>query len=149
MGGMSYDTVTPAGAKALLDGDEEWIYLDVRTVEEFEAGHPPGAFNVPIAFRGALGMEMNPGFAAAVRRAFDADTPLVLGCAAGIRSARACELLAAVGFTRLVNMDGGFTGARDGMGAVRMPGWVACGFETTTDCAPQNTWAHLGAPRRP
>lgn len=28
---------------------EGWTYVDVRTVEEFEAGHPPGAVNVPIA----------------------------------------------------------------------------------------------------
>jgi rhodanese-related sulfurtransferase len=142
---MAYDTVTPAGAKALLDGGEGWIYLDVRTVEEFAAGHAPGAFNAPIAFRTALGMELNPGFAAAVRRAFAADAPLVLGCAAGVRSARACEVLAAAGFTRLVNMDGGFSGARDGTGTVREPGWASCGFEVTTETAPEHTWAHLGA----
>lgn len=134
---MSYETTDPAGAKALLEGDEPWIYLDVRTVEEFEHGHVPGAHNVPVAFRTGGGMELNAGFVDAVRGAFAPETPLVLGCAAGVRSARACEMLASAGFTRLVNMDGGFSGAPDGAGGLRMQGWAACGFEVVTGGAPE------------
>jgi rhodanese-related sulfurtransferase len=140
---MSYETTTPAGAKALLEGEEPWIYLDVRTEEEFERGHPPGAYNAPVAFRTGMGMEGNDGFVDAVRRAFAPETPLILGCAAGVRSARACELLAAAGFARLVNMDGGFSGAPDGAGGVRLEGWAACGFEVATDAPLERTWAGL------
>jgi rhodanese-related sulfurtransferase len=136
---MSYDTVTPTGAKALFDGDGGWTYVDVRTVEEFEAGHAPGSYNAPIAFRTAMGMEMNEAFLDAVRAAFPPDAPLVLGCAAGVRSARACEVLAAAGYKRLVNMDGGFSGSRT------VQGWVAHGLPVTGACAPERTWAALSA----
>src|SRR4051812_21955325 len=38
--------VLPREAAALLaDG---WAYLDVRSIPEFEQGHPPGAVNVPL-----------------------------------------------------------------------------------------------------
>ncbi len=141
---MPYRSMNPAGAKALLDGPEGWAYVDVRTVEEFAMGHAPGAYNVPVVFRGPGGMEPNPGFVAAMQRAFKRDAPLVVACAMGGRSARACELLTAAGFTRLVNMDGGFSGARDASGAVREPGWQACGYAVSTDCPPERAWSTLG-----
>jgi len=128
---MTYETTNPPGAKKLLDGGEGWIYVDVRSPEEFEAGHVPGARNVPIATRGAAGgMEPNPGFLAAMKKAFPPDSKLVLGCAAGGRSMRACEMLVAEGYRSLVNMHGGFSGARDPLGRVVEPGWSACGFPT-------------------
>ncbi len=76
---MSYQTMNPGGAKELLDGDEGWTYVDVRTVEEFEEGHVAGAYNVPIAFKGPMGMEPNPDFAPAIRRLFPQDARLVFG----------------------------------------------------------------------
>ncbi len=39
--------ITPEQAKELLDSNQGYVYLDVRTVPEFEAGHVPGAKNVP------------------------------------------------------------------------------------------------------
>ncbi len=140
---MSYETLNPAGSKERLDGG--WTYVDVRTVEEFEAGHAPGAYNVPILFRGAMGMEPNEGFVAAMKNAFPADAKLVLGCAAGGRSMHACEVLAREGYSNLVNMHGGFSGARDPMGTVTEPGWQACGFEVTAEAAPERTWEALKA----
>ncbi len=38
--------VTPPEAAALLA--EGWIYLDVRSIPEFDLGHPTGAVNVPL-----------------------------------------------------------------------------------------------------
>ena len=90
-----------------------------------------------------MGMVVNERFVDAVRARFAPDTPLVLGCAAGVRSAHACEMLAAAGFTRLANMDGGFQGAPDGAGGVREPGWSMCGFEVTREASPEQTWAAL------
>ncbi|MEM7305554.1 MAG: rhodanese-like domain-containing protein [Planctomycetota bacterium] len=141
---MSYRNVNPAGAKELLEGGEDWTYVDVRTVEEFDAGHAPDAYNIPVAFRGPMGMELNPDFVDAMKRAFSADAALVLGCAAGGRSARACEMLVAEGFTKLANMHGGYSGARDPSGQVTEAGWEACGFEVTSDSAPERTWSQLG-----
>ena len=125
---MSYQTTNPNGAKELLDAADGYLYVDVRTIEEFIEGHVPGAYNVPIAFRAPAGMQPNEAFLEVMRRHFPTDTKLVLGCKMGGRSMHACELLAQEGFTNLVNMHGGFHGAIDASGAVSEPGWAACGF---------------------
>jgi hypothetical protein len=88
-------------------------------------------------------MEPNPEFADVVARLFDSAARLVLGCAAGGRSARACELLLERGFRHMVNMHGGFSGARDPLGQVSEPGWVACGFEVEARPAAGRTWREL------
>ena len=141
---MSYETTDPNGASDLLSGGEGWTFLDVRTEEEFNAGHVPGAWNVPVLFRDPMrGMAPNERFVEVVERAFPKDTRLVLGCAAGMRSARACELLADAGYERLVNMAGGFSGAVDGSGTVVQEGWQACGLPCETDGAAERKYGAL------
>ncbi len=132
----------PAEAKALLDSGEGWIYLDVRSEGEFEMGHPEGAWNVPVLHRGPFGMAPNEEFVAVVTRTFPTDAKLVVGCASGVRSVRACELLAAAGFRHLVNMEGGFVGARDPFGGA-IAGWAASGYPVATRAPAERTWAHL------
>lgn len=91
-------------------------YVDVRSIPEFEQGHPAGAVNVPLLHADQLTRQMrpNPEFVAVMRANFTPDTPLLIGCQAGARSVQACELLAAAGFTDLTNVLGGFGGSRDG-----------------------------------
>jgi rhodanese-related sulfurtransferase len=72
-----------------------WTCVDVRTVEEFEAGHPAGAFNVPVMTRGPAGMVPNPEFVAVVSARFPKTSKLVLNCGSGGRSMRGCEQSAA------------------------------------------------------
>src|SRR3954453_18841208 len=98
-----YKNVTPAEAKRLID-EEGYRYVDVRTEEEFEAGHPAGAVNVPVAF---AGMRPNREFVGVVEANFPKDAKLVLGCKSGGRSARAAEMLVDSGYASVVNMDGG------------------------------------------
>lgn len=143
---MSYETKDPAGAKELLDEETGWVYIDVRTVEEFENKHVPGARNIPIAMRAANGqMMLNEDFVEVVRKHFAPDRKLILGCAAGVRSARACELLVAHGYTTTVNMSGGFSGARDMMGNIMEAGWESLGFACETTPAPGCTYTELSA----
>ena len=145
---MSYRKIGPEQAREQLESGDGWIYVDVRTVQEFEAGHPPGAFNVPLALPGPTGaMTMNPEFLAVMQQHFPASARLILGCAAGPRSARACELLAAEGYEDLCNMEGGFLGARGPQGRVVEPGWHACGFPINTEADPERTWEALRQPR--
>ena len=73
---MSYENTTPSGARALLEASDHAV-VDVRTVEEFEAGHVPGAYNVPLMFKGMLGMTPNPEFLAVMQRRFRTDEKLV------------------------------------------------------------------------
>ncbi len=42
---MEIKRITPEQTKELLDSNTGYIYLDVRTVPEFDAGHVPGAKN--------------------------------------------------------------------------------------------------------
>lgn len=139
---MSYETTDPARARVLLD-EQDHRYVDVRTVEEFEAGHVPGAYNVPLLERGPAGMEPNPDFLAVIQRHFGPEQRLVLGCKVGGRSARACELLAASGYTALVNMDGGFSGRQDEVGRLVQEGWVGHGFPTASEARAERTWSAL------
>ena len=142
---MSYRTVDPTEGKALVD--EGWTYLDVRTVDEFAAGHAPGAFNVPFAvIDPELGrMVPNPEFCAVVVKNFKPDAQLVLACAAGGRSLHACEALVGEGYTNLVNMHGGFSGARDMAGNIQQDGWQALGYPTTDEARPERTYENLRA----
>jgi rhodanese-related sulfurtransferase len=130
---MAITQTTPPEAYETLTRDANAVYLDVRTVEEFEAGHPAGAFNVPVAFFDpASGPTPNPNFVAAVERRIDKQTKLLVGCQAGGRSQRACELLAQAGFTDVTNVQGGFGGARDQSGRVVVPGWREAGLPVET-----------------
>jgi rhodanese-related sulfurtransferase len=69
--------------------------VDVRTQQEFDAGHVPGAVLIPydqIATRAAeLGAR---------------DTPIVLYCRTGRRTAIAAQALEGLGFTRVWDLQG-------------------------------------------
>ena len=56
--------VSPEEAAVLME--EGCVYLDVRSVPEFEAGHPTGAYNVPLLDMGPGGMVDNPEFLSVV-----------------------------------------------------------------------------------
>ena len=74
------------------------IVLDVRTRKEFDAGHIPGATNLDVN---------QPDFDQKVS-ALDKDKVYLVHCAAGVRSARACEKLRNFGFQHLVDLAPGF-----------------------------------------
>ena len=65
--------------------------LDVRTVEEFEAGHLPGAVNAPVQDL-ALMIDKLP-----VRK----DQDVVVYCQSGSRAANAASMLKQAGFTKV------------------------------------------------
>lgn len=139
---MTTPRQTPAECNALLAAGH--VYLDVRTEEEFNQGHPAGAYNVPIAFTGNHGMEPNGAFVAVVRAVFPADARLVVGCAAGGRSKQAVAQLEAAGFTALVENCAGFDGARSMVTRqITEPGWRAAGLPVATRAEPGRGYAEL------
>ena len=139
-----YKTVTPVEAKALLD-TEGYRYVDVRTEAEFVAGHADGAVNVPVALAGPMGMQPNTDFLRTMQANFPPDSKLVVGCKVGGRSARACQILEAAGYSDLVNMDGGFHGRFDPMGQLVQPGWSHLELPTSTDNGDGVSHASLAA----
>ena len=71
--------------------------VDVRTPGEFEAGHIPGARNIPIdVFEPNHLMMYN----------FDKEKPVYLVCQSGNRSGRAAQMIAAAG-RQAINIEGG------------------------------------------
>lgn len=90
-----------------VDNDSaEYALIDVREVDEYAAGHLPGAINVPLSDLQNRVDEIPK------------DTPVVLVCRSGGRSARAGEFLAAQGWDNLTNLLGGTVG------------WVEAGYPT-------------------
>jgi rhodanese-related sulfurtransferase len=111
-------------AKRLLDGGEDYVYLDVRTEAEFLEGHVPGALNVPVMVRGEDGgMRPNDDFLRVVEANLATDQPLLVGCRSGHRSQIAIDKMRAAGFSELHNVVGGFGGKKDASGRVVVQGW--------------------------
>lgn len=141
---MSVKRITPDQAAKLLD--EGWKYVDVRSIPEFEEGHPQGAYNVPLQHRSPQGsMAPNPDFVAVMSAAFPKDERLVLGCRSGARSLRAATQLLAQGFTNIVDMQGGFLGERGAAGAVACEGWQARGLPIAQEAEPGRSYEDLKA----
>jgi molybdopterin/thiamine biosynthesis adenylyltransferase/rhodanese-related sulfurtransferase len=87
--------IDPAEAESRLD---EATFLDVRELDEYEQGMIPGALFVP---RGHLESQIE-------NRIPDHDSPVVVYCAGGTRSAFAAETLQQLGYTDVTSMSGGF-----------------------------------------
>ena len=145
---MSYKNVTPAEALQLLEEGESHRYVDVRSIPEFQNGHPKGSFNVPVMHREAAGMVPNPDFLTVMQVHFDQDTPLLIGCQSGVRSVRAAEALVASGFTQVTNVTGGFGGVKDQMGTVVVKGWFEEGLPVDYGDPDERSYAALHGQRQ-
>ncbi len=125
---MPIKQVEPLEAHRFLDANPDAVYLDVRTEEEFAQGHPAGAINIPVMFMIPGRPQPNPDFLAVAEKVLPKDRKLVVGCLAGGRSQRACEILEEAGYTELTNVRGGFGGQRDASGQVVVKGWRDSGL---------------------
>jgi rhodanese-related sulfurtransferase len=146
---MTYPSVTPPEAYAALQSEPGAVYLDVRTAEEFEAGHPAGARNVPVLVldAGTRQAAPNPEFVATVIAHVPRSAVVLVGCQSGVRSLRACELLVGAGYENVRNVDGGFGGARDQFGHVVVPGWRDAQLPVEMGQTPGDCWADLRRPK--
>jgi sulfur-carrier protein adenylyltransferase/sulfurtransferase len=79
------------------------VVLDVREPDEYEQGAIPGAIHIP---RGQLESNIEG-------RVPDHDTPLIVHCAGGMRSAFAAKTLKELGYTDVVSVAGGFNKWKD------------------------------------
>lgn len=118
---------SPEEANKLVT-EQGYTHVDVRTEAEYAAGHPAGALNVPVMLAGPSGMSPNPDFVRIMNGLFAKDAKIVVGCRSGARSLRAAEMLAADGFTSVVDQRAGFEGPKDPMGRPIEPGWKSAGL---------------------
>ncbi|XP_078161124.1 thiosulfate sulfurtransferase 16, chloroplastic-like isoform X2 [Carex rostrata] len=84
-------------------------YLDVRTEDEFKAGHPAGAINIPYMFKVGSGMSKNPKFLEQVSVVFSQDSEIIVGCQSGKRSLMAATELHSAGFRAVMDLAGGYS----------------------------------------
>ena len=88
------DNVTPWIVIHRTHVKEDLAILDVREVEEFQAGHIEGAMNAPLS-------TLDNGY-----KQLDASKRYYVICQGGMRSERACQFLETKGFD-VVNVEGG------------------------------------------
>jgi rhodanese-related sulfurtransferase len=135
--------VSPAEAQQLLA--EGYVYVDVRSIPEFDEAHPVGAVNVPLLNMGPGGMTPNPEFLEVMTRAFPKDAKLVIGCKAGGRSLKAATALLDAGFVNIIDQRAGFDGVRDAFGAYTEKGWSPSGLPVEKGATPGATYADVKA----
>lgn len=92
----TYKQITPSEAKALMDSEENYIILDVRTEEEFVEGHIEGAILLPDYEIGEKAESMLT----------DKDQLIFVYCRSGRRSKNAASELAALGYTNIQEFGG-------------------------------------------
>jgi rhodanese-related sulfurtransferase len=125
---MTLTRVSPAEALRLMNEDS-YVYLDVRTPEEFELGHPTHALNVPWQLTAASGERAsNPRFLEVAQRALRGAKGVVIGCQSGRRSLAAAERLIEAGVAPVVDQRAGFGGVRDAFGKLVEAGWQGAGL---------------------
>ncbi|OAY57623.1 rhodanese-like domain-containing protein 15, chloroplastic [Manihot esculenta] len=83
-------------------------YLDVRTPEEFSAGHVVGAINIPYMYRVGSGMSKNPKFLEQVSSKLGKYDEILVGCQSGKMSMMAATDLLFAGYTGITDVAGGF-----------------------------------------
>ena len=95
-GSASYDQISGAEAKALMDSESGYIIIDARTQEEYNQGHIPGAILIPeyeIADR-------------AEKELPDKNQLILVYCRSGRRSKIAAEELVKLGYTNIKEFGG-------------------------------------------
>ncbi len=131
---MAVKEITPNEAHDLLQKEPDCVYVDVRTEQEFCAGHPEGAVNIPIAFPDpGRGMALNQDFVKVMESHFSKEKKIIVGCQAGPRSEAAARMLMEAGYQDVANMQGGFGGMRDPFGRVVAPGWSSLGLPVSQE----------------
>ena len=95
-GSASYDQISGAEAKALMDSESGYIIIDARTQSEYDEGHIPGAILIPeyeIADR-------------AEKELPDKDQLILVYCRSGRRSKIAAEELVKLGYANVKEFGG-------------------------------------------
>jgi rhodanese-related sulfurtransferase len=89
--------------KSRLDRGDKFVLVDVREESEYANDHLPGAIHLG---KGIIERDIE-------ERVPELNTPIVLYCGGGYRSALAADNLQRMGYTNVLSMDGGIRGWRE------------------------------------
>jgi rhodanese-related sulfurtransferase len=99
---------TPDAVRHRQQAGEEFLFVDVREDNEWQAGHAADAIHLG---KGIIERDIE-------RLVPDRSQEIILYCGGGYRSALAADALRQMGYTNVVSMDGGWKQ------------WVAMGYPT-------------------
>ena len=91
-----YQKITAEQAKARMDSGDEIVILDVRTQDEFNAGHIAGAILIP----NETILDTQPALLP------DLNAEILVYCRSGNRSAQAAKEIIAMGYTNVYDFGG-------------------------------------------
>ena len=92
----TYEQITPAEAKEIMDTEQNYIILDVRTEEEFAEGHIAGAILIP-------DYEITEKAESIL---MDKEQQILVYCRSGRRSKNAASQLVELGYTNVKEFGG-------------------------------------------
>ena len=92
----SYEQITPAEAKEIMDSQDGYVILDVRTQEEFDEAHIDGAILIP-------DYEISDKAESVLK---DKNQLILVYCRSGRRSKLAAEELVKLGYTNVKEFGG-------------------------------------------
>ena len=95
-GSATYEQISGAQAKALMDSESGYIIIDARTQEEYDQGHIPEAILIP-EYEIAVRTE---------KELPDKDQLILVYCRSGRRSKIAAEELVKLGYTNVKEFGG-------------------------------------------
>ena len=95
--------VSIENTKARLDRGDKFVLVDVREESEYAKDHLPGAIHLG---KGVIERDIEESVP-------ELNTPIVLYCGGGYRSALAADNLQKMGYTNVLSMDGGIRGWRE------------------------------------
>ena len=93
---MVFLNITAEEARKLMDSEKDRIILDVRSREEYDQGHIPGAILIPDTEIEAKEADLLP----------DKDQLILVYCRSGRRSKLAAQSLADLGYTNIREFGG-------------------------------------------
>ena len=88
--------ITPQEARQMMDGSNEYVLLDVRSLGEYKQKHINGAKLIPVA-------ELNARVATELP---DKHVPVFVYCQSGMRASRAVKTLREMGYTNVLSIGG-------------------------------------------
>ena len=92
----SYVSITPQEAKRIMDTEKGYVIVDVRNADEYAQGHIPNAKLLPLPSIENIALNELP----------DKKQQLLVYCRSGVRSKKAANILAKLGYTNIKEFGG-------------------------------------------